>query len=106
MSTPDPAEDESDSDLDLDLQELDPGHLSSPPPHSRNNSYSVQDFAKRIPLRNLRAGRLRSRPQDDEDLEDLLPQDRTGHHATNRDSAGSFDSAHDGAALLPGAHPP
>jgi phospholipid-translocating ATPase len=91
--------------LDIDLQELDSQagqHLasSSQGSHSRSPSYNLSDFAKRIPLRNLRAGRQRNRIQEDEDLEGLL-EDGPEDSKTNRDSGGSDDSAHDGAPLLP-----
>jgi phospholipid-translocating ATPase len=110
-NAPDPADDDSDSDLDLELQELAPGPAASSadqhsrsPAHSRNGSHNTHDFARRIPLRNLnlRTGRQRNRHRDgeDEDLDELL------HDGTqaDRDSAGSVDSAHDGAPLLPTLH--
>jgi phospholipid-translocating ATPase len=98
-------DDNSDDDLALDLQELDPiaspnNHSASSPRHSRNSSSITHDFARRIPLRNLRAGRTRNRPPEDEDLQGLLddgPESRTAV----RDSAGSLDSAYDDAPLLP-----
>jgi phospholipid-translocating ATPase len=104
-NAPDPANDDSDSDLDLELQELAPApapdHARSPA-HSRNSSNATHEFARRIPLRNLRPGRLRNRPREreDEDLEELL------HDApeANEDSSGSHDSAYDGAPLLPTLH--
>jgi phospholipid-translocating ATPase len=102
-NAPDPADDDSESDLDLELQELTPAaqHHTRSPAHSRNSSHNTQDFARRIPLRNLRAGRLRNRQREheheDEDLEELLHDAPT----TNRHSAGSIDSAYDGAPLLP-----
>jgi phospholipid-translocating ATPase len=109
-NAPDPADDDSDSDLDLELQELAPApstdQHSRSPARSRNGSLNTHDFARRIPLRNLnlRAGRLRSRQRhhgdDDDDLEELL---HDGPQADG-DSAGSLDSAHDGAPLLPTLH--
>lgn len=92
-------DDNSEDDLDLDLQELDPITPSSnlSPRHSRNNSSNVQDFGRRIPLRNLRAGRTRNRPTEDEES-----YDGPNNRAPVRDSAGSIDSTYDDAPLLPG----
>jgi phospholipid-translocating ATPase len=105
-NAPDPANDDSESDLDLDLElhELAPPSASNShsPLHSRNSSANTHDFARRIPLRNLRAGRLRNRPREDEDLEELLYD---GPEA-NRDSSGSVDSTYDGAPLLPSHNTP
>ncbi|KAF2428096.1 phospholipid-translocating P-type ATPase-like protein [Tothia fuscella] len=106
-NAPDPAGDDTDDDLDLDLElaGLAPhsstsNHHSSSPFHSRNSSSNTHDFGRHrhIPLRNLRAGRLRSRPRnEDEDLEELL---HNGPGEANRESSGSVDSTHDGAPLL------
>lgn len=96
-------DDNSDDDLELDLQELDPIDPSSnlSPRHSRNNSSNIHDFARRIPLRNLRAGRTRNRPQEDEDFQRLLG-DGPNNRTPIRDSAGSIDSTYDDAPLLSG----
>jgi phospholipid-translocating ATPase len=107
-NAPDSPTDDNDSDMDIDLQELDPQadqHLtSSSSPghhtHTRSPSYNLSNFAKRIPLRNLRAGRQRQRiQQEDDDLEGLL-EDGPESSKNNRESGGSDDSAHDGAPLL------
>ncbi|KAE9972932.1 hypothetical protein EG328_003574 [Venturia inaequalis] len=94
----DNSDDDLDLDLDLDLHEIAPSSNLSPR-HSRNNRGNIHDFAPRIPLRNLRAGRTRSRPTEDEDSYHG-PDD----HPPLRDSAGSIDSAYDDAPLLPGNH--
>jgi phospholipid-translocating ATPase len=101
-------DDNSDEDLELDLQELDPiapsSNLSAASPrHSRNNSSLTHDFARRIPLRNLRAGRTRNRPPEDEDLQGLL-DDGPDSRRQIRDSAGSLDSTYDDETLLPGVN--
>ncbi|XXH00378.1 hypothetical protein Hte_006722 [Hypoxylon texense] len=57
---PDSPVNDSDSDVDLDLQELDP-NTSSHPPTSRllGHTYSPEQRAPRIALRNIRMGGLR-----------------------------------------------
>lgn len=102
------APDGDDSDLDLDLEELDPLALSSrtggsPSPRpSRENRKPFHELGARIPLRNLRASRLRNKlrghEEEEEDLRGLI-EDQDG---VNRDSGGS--STHlgdDDAPLLP-----
>ncbi|KAI9808558.1 MAG: hypothetical protein M1825_003707 [Sarcosagium campestre] len=115
----DPAADDSDEeDLDLDLNELDPMTSRTSRPHQSSHTTSEQRRAEqerhgRIALRSLRAGRIR-RPAfrgsayggqsqkgapDDEDLQDLLGDDRDVD-SNNRDSLGSAGSAGDEAPLL------
>lgn len=54
---PDSPTEESDSDIDLDLQELDPAP-SQGPLHEYGNEYGGREkTGRRIPLRNLRAGK-------------------------------------------------
>ncbi|KAF2652438.1 phospholipid-translocating P-type ATPase-like protein [Lophiostoma macrostomum CBS 122681] len=101
------APDDSDSDLELDLDELDPiAASSSAAPPSRRQSKEKRrpyhELGARIPLRNLRVGRLRASPRpqeaEDEDLRGLM-EDSEG---ANRNSAGSYgQSGDDDAPLLP-----
>ncbi|KAF1997195.1 phospholipid-translocating P-type ATPase [Amniculicola lignicola CBS 123094] len=104
------APDDADSDLELDLDELDPlaAHSASPPSpprrKSKENRRPFHELGARIPLRNLRVGRLRGRRNapsqevDDEDLRGLIEDDDVG----NRSSGGSFGQpAEDHAPLLP-----
>jgi phospholipid-translocating ATPase len=93
---------DQDSDLDLDLEELDPlaarSHSAASPParSSKEQRRPYHELGARIPLRNLRVGRLRvNRRQEEpeeEDLRGLLEDD----DARNRTSAGD-----DYAPLLP-----
>src|SRR5579871_3782671 len=94
-NAPDPVEDDGDSDLDLELRELiAPSRnerLSTPHSPRSSRDQSIRDFATRIPLRNLRAGRrhirtesedelLRDDMDEEEDGEPLLPSyDRRPH---------------------------
>lgn len=102
------APDDGDSDLELDLEELDPlaahsGPAASPPRRpSKEHKKPYHELGARIPLRNLRVGRLRGsrRPQEpeEEDLRGLIDDDE----GANRISSGSFgQSADDDAPLLP-----
>ena len=111
-NAPDSPLSDNDSDLDIDLHELDPQageHLSgatshsTPHSHSRSPSYNLGDFARRIPLRNLRRReRERVREEEDgEDLEGLLEDEGRAGGKGDRDSGNSWDSAGDGAPLLP-----
>lgn len=95
---------DDDSDLELDLEELDPlaGRTASSPPHAQNTSSAprkpYRELGARIPLRNLRVGRLRgNRPQqepEEEDLRGLMDDD-------HRHSDGSLgQSGDEDAALL------
>jgi phospholipid-translocating ATPase len=99
---------DSDSDLELDLEELDPlashTHSAAAPPRrpSKEQRRPYHELGARIPLRNLRVGRLRAnRPKEEppeEDLQGLLDDDE----ARNRSSAGSYgQSGDDDAPLLP-----
>ncbi|KAF4627743.1 hypothetical protein G7Y89_g10411 [Cudoniella acicularis] len=112
---PESPADDSDSDLDLDIQELDPITTSTPPSSSRKDRKPREERrAGHIPLRNLRMGGLRSlanrnrgygdlgrrRDTDNEDLHGLLNDDP--EEGSNRNSAGSFNSAEDDAPLLQG----
>jgi phospholipid-translocating ATPase len=99
---------DEDSDLELDLEELDPLAASSnsaaSPPHrpSKEHRKRYHELGARIPLRNLRVGRLRStrRTQEleDDDLRGLIEDDHSG----NRSSGGSLgQSGDDDIPLLP-----
>jgi phospholipid-translocating ATPase len=98
---------DDDSDLDLDLEELDPlaansrPDTSPPPRPSKEQRKPYQELGARIPLRNLRVGRLRRqkpRQSEEEDLRGLIDDDDTA----GRDSNGSFgQSGDDDAPLLP-----
>lgn len=102
------APDDNDSDLDLDLEELDPlagssRAAASPPPRpSKEHRKPFHELGARIPLRNLRVGRLRgsrrTQEPEEEDLRGLIEDDE----GANRNSAGSFgQSGEDDALLLP-----
>ncbi|KAF1980791.1 phospholipid-translocating P-type ATPase-like protein [Aulographum hederae CBS 113979] len=109
-NAPDPHDEDSESDLELDLHELDPttsSHTSGPSKrNSKDTRRPLQDYAGRIPLRNLRVGRLRgnrglrssSRGHDaeEEDLRGLLQDD----NENKRDSGGSAGTGDDDAPLL------
>ncbi|KAF2397067.1 phospholipid-translocating P-type ATPase [Trichodelitschia bisporula] len=95
-NAPDSVTGDSDSDLDLDLDELDPSVDHSSNPQRARDGHRTSDFGGRIPLRNLRAGRLRSQQVGEQEDEQRLLHDE-GHH----ESAESFDSVHDSDALLP-----
>jgi phospholipid-translocating ATPase len=71
QNAPDPADDESDSDLELTLNELDPASSAISPGASRLASNPF-DFGTRIPLRNLRPGRIRKHSEVSADGEDTL----------------------------------
>ncbi|KAF2097050.1 phospholipid-translocating P-type ATPase-like protein [Rhizodiscina lignyota] len=107
-NAPDSHGDDQDSDLELDLQELDP--ISSSPAGPSRSARPSQDarrkpfgeFGGRIPLRNLRVGRLRRggdygqlNRRDEEDRKGLLNEDDS-----NRHSGGSGDTGDDDAPLL------
>jgi phospholipid-translocating ATPase len=100
---------DDDSDLELDLEELDPigshAHKAATPPRrqSKEQQRPYHELGARIPLRNLRVGRVRaSRRKDDadeDDLRGLLDDDDEGQ---NRDSAGSYRRSGDhDTPLLP-----
>ncbi|KAF2118802.1 phospholipid-translocating P-type ATPase-like protein [Lophiotrema nucula] len=106
------APDDGDSDLELDLEELDPLAASSstpPPRQSKEKRRPYHELGARIPLRNLRVGRLRggrrnapSQEVEEEDLRGLLEDE----DATKRDSAGSYgQSGDDDVPLLPSNTP-
>jgi phospholipid-translocating ATPase len=98
---------DDDSDLELDLEELDPlaanSRSASPPPRRQSKEHRKQyhELGARIPLRNLRVGRLRNRKNkdtEDEDLRGLIDDD----DGENRHSNGSYgQSGDDDAPLLP-----
>jgi phospholipid-translocating ATPase len=101
------APDDSDSDLELDLDELDPiaASSSAASPSRRQlkeKRRPYHELGARIPLRNLRVGRLRAsrraQEAEDEDLRGLIENDE----GANRNSAGSYgQSGDDDAPLLP-----
>ncbi|KAH7392873.1 hypothetical protein BKA66DRAFT_486758 [Pyrenochaeta sp. MPI-SDFR-AT-0127] len=101
---------DEDSDLELDLDELDPlashSRSAATPPRrqSKEQRRPYHELGARIPLRNLRVGRLRGSTKkqapadDDDDLRGLLDDD----DGPKRDSAGSYgQSGDDDAPLLP-----
>jgi len=98
---------DDDSDLELDLEELDPlaansRSTDSPPRRqSKEHRKPYHELGARIPLRNLRVGRLRNRKNkepEEEDLRGLLDDD----DVANRHSNGSYgQSGDDDAPLLP-----
>ena len=81
-NAPDAAEDDSDSDLDLELGELtapsrnERPSMSHSPPSSRDQA--VRDFAARIPLRNLRAGKRHIRRESEDELLRDHPDEEDG----------------------------
>jgi phospholipid-translocating ATPase len=102
---------DSDSDLELDLEELDPlashsrSAASPPRRQSKEQKRPYHELGARIPLRNLRVGRLRASRRkeepEEEDLQGLLDDDE----ARNRNSAGSYgQSGDDDAPLLPSSN--
>ncbi|KAF2462659.1 phospholipid-translocating P-type ATPase [Lindgomyces ingoldianus] len=105
---------DDDSDLELDLEELDPLASSSRAPPSPPRRQSKEDrkpfheLGARIPLRNLRVGRLRasrrtaaSQEVEEDDLSGLIEDEG----ATNRSSGGSFgQSGDDDVPLLPSSY--
>jgi phospholipid-translocating ATPase len=98
---------DDDSDLELDLEELDPiasnSHSSTSPPRQQSQEHRkpYHELGARIPLRNLRVGRLRNRKNkepEEEDLRGLIDDD----DVANRHSNGSYGlSGDDDAPLLP-----
>ncbi|KAL1601411.1 putative aminophospholipid-translocase [Paraconiothyrium brasiliense] len=92
---------DDDSDLELDLEELDPiGGRSSLSP-ARNGSSAPKkpyhELGARIPLRNLRVGRLRGNrrkqePEEEEDLRGLI-EDENRHSDGSYGQSGDEDSA-------------
>lgn len=98
---------DEDSDLELDLEELDPlasrSHAAATPPRrqSKEQRRPYHELGARIPLRNLRVGRLRNKKKEEpqeEDLRGLLDDDE----GLKRDSAGSYgQSGDDDVPLLP-----
>src|SRR5690242_5340909 len=104
---------DDDSGLELDLEELDPlagrSRPSASPPRSQSKEQPkpYHELGARIPLRNLRVGRLRGNrrkeEQDDEDLRGLIDDDER----ENRNSAGSYgQSGDDDSPLLPASTTP
>lgn len=105
---------DEDSDLDLDLEELDPlagrPRPSESPPRrqSKEQRRPYHELGARIPLRNLRVGRLRGNRRreepEDEDLRGLIDDD---DERENRNSAGSYGlSGDDDSPLLPASTNP
>lgn len=102
---------DEDSDLELDLDELDPISATPPPadPRPRQSSANrtrkpYHELGARIPLRNLRVGRLRgnrrAEQSEDEDLRGLIDDDEDT--SANRNSGGSYGQpGDDDAPLLP-----
>ncbi|KAF2865565.1 hypothetical protein BDV95DRAFT_506767 [Massariosphaeria phaeospora] len=100
--------DDADSDLELDLEELDPlaatSRSAASPARRQSKEYRkpYHELGARIPLRNLRVGRLRGnrrrQESEDEDLRGLMEEE----NGANRNSAGSSgQSGDDDAPLLP-----
>ncbi|EMD87445.1 hypothetical protein COCC4DRAFT_133970 [Bipolaris maydis ATCC 48331] len=99
---------DEDSDLELDLEELDPlasrsqAAATPPPRNSKDKRRPYHELGARIPLRNLRVGRLRASKKkqeaEEDDLRGLLDDDE----GPKRDSAGSYgQSGEDDSPLLP-----
>ncbi|KAF1844562.1 phospholipid-translocating P-type ATPase-like protein [Cucurbitaria berberidis CBS 394.84] len=90
---------DDDSDLELDLDELDPIA-------SQEQTRPYQQLGARIPLRNLRVGRLRRNrakaEPEEEDLRGLLDDDQD--NGQKRDSAGSYGQSGDDDAPLLSPH--
>ncbi|KAF2016740.1 phospholipid-translocating P-type ATPase-like protein [Aaosphaeria arxii CBS 175.79] len=100
--------DESDSDLDLDLNELDPvssSHNNASPPRRQSREQHrkpYHELGARIPLQNLRVGRLRASRKRNEPEEEDLRGLMDDEDRDNRNSTGSFGQpADDDAPLLP-----
>ncbi|KAL1655054.1 putative aminophospholipid-translocase [Didymella pomorum] len=104
---------DEDSDLELDLEELDPlagrqrSSASPPRRQSKEQRRPYHELGARIPLRNLRVGRLRGNRRreepEDEDLRGLIDDDER----ENRNSAGSYgQSGDDDSPLLPASNNP
>ena len=98
---------DDDSDLELDLEELDPlasrSHSAATPPQrqSKEQRRPYHELGARIPLRNLRVGRLRASKRKEEPEEDDLAGLLDDDEGTKRDSAGSYgQSGDDDAPLL------
>jgi phospholipid-translocating ATPase len=102
---------DEDSDLELDLEELDPlagrqrSSVSPPRRQSKEQRRPYHELGARIPLRNLRVGRLRGNRRkeepEDEDLRGLIDDDER----ENRNSAGSYrQSGDDDSPLLPASN--
>ena len=101
---------DSDSDLELDLEELDPlasrSQLAATPPRRqlKEQRRPYHELGARIPLRNLRVGRLRASKRREEPEEDDLTgllDDGEGE-GSKRNSAGSYgQSGEDESPLLP-----
>lgn len=94
------APDDGDSDLELDLEELDPLAGASSASPARNTSSvpnkPYHELGARIPLRNLRVGRLRgNRPRQEPAEEDLrgLLEDENRHSDSSHGQSGDEDSA-------------
>ena len=107
---PDSGDEDGDSDLDLDLQELDPVTSSANRATSGSSRPSadrprgLSDYGRRIPLRNLRVGRLRasrrtqpSAELDSDDLQGLLQDE---NEQNKRHSQASTAFGDDDAPLL------
>ncbi|KAH6642229.1 phospholipid-translocating P-type ATPase-like protein [Boeremia exigua] len=104
---------DEDSDLELDLEELDPlaarprPSVSPPRRPSKEQRKPYHELGARIPLRNLRVGRLRGNRRkeeaEEEDLRGLIDDDER----ENRNSAGSYgQSGDDDSPLLPASTNP
>lgn len=93
---------DDDSDLELDVQELAP-----PRRPSKEQRRPYHELGARIPLRNLRVGRLRARQaaHEEDDLHGLLDHD-DDDEGTKRDSAASSALSGDDDAPLLASHVP
>ncbi|KAI4919319.1 hypothetical protein J4E85_009580 [Alternaria conjuncta] len=104
---------DEDSDLELDLEELDPlasrSQSAATPPRrqSKEQRRPYHELGARIPLRNLRVGRLRASKKKEEPEEDDLRGLLDDDEGSKRDSAGSYgQSGDDDSPLLPEQHTP
>ncbi|KAI8943532.1 hypothetical protein NX059_001528 [Plenodomus lindquistii] len=98
---------DDDSDLELDLEELDPlnstTRAAASPPRRQSNEQRrpYHELGARIPLRNLRVGRLRGNQKKEEPQEDDLRGLLDDDEGQKRDSAASSaQSGEDDVPLL------
>ena len=98
-NAPDSPDDDSDSDIELDLQELAPHNGKEGNEVDHSSSWAQQTPESRIPLRNLRVGRMRGLDfrREDDAYRDGDSQGYTQDRSSARDSDGAVD---DSAPLL------
>ena len=95
---------DSDSDLEFDLEELDPVTATDKPGYRVHGNRGARGEGEEIPLKNLRANRLRNfgrrtkKEEDPEAVEDAQGLLDDSHE--QRDSAGSLSAPDDDVPLL------